>query len=272
MDCRHCQSTETTKLQRKTALGYDVFRCRDCGCTFNERTGTPFNYLEVPTDIVFQVLLYRVRYKLSYRDVAELFLLRGFVFTHETVRDWEERFGPIFADELRAKRKGKIGNTWHVDETYVKVKGLWCYLYRAMDQAGNLVDSRLSEKRDMAAAKAFFAQTQEVAEDTPEQVVTDGHTSYPRAIAEVLGPEVAHRQVGCVANPIEQDHRGIKQRYYPTLGFNTFDAAQRFCRIVDEVRDFFRPRQWMGQFFSLAQRRTQFLRRADELRSLFAPV
>jgi transposase-like protein len=76
----------------------------------------------------------------------------------------------------------------------------------------------------------------------------------------------------CVANPIEQDHRGIKQRNYPTLGFNNFDAAQRFCRIVDEVRDFFRPRQWMGQCVSLAQRRTHFLRRVDESRSLFAPV
>ena len=272
MDCPHCHSSETTSLKRKTDLGYDMFRCRGCGCTFNERTGTPFNYIEVPTDTVFQVLLYRVRYKLSYRDVAELFLLRGFVFTHETVRDWEERFGPIFTDELRAKRKGKMGKIWHVDETYVKVKGRWCYLYRAMNQDGNLVDSRLSAKRDMAAAKPFFAQAQAVAEDTPERVVTDGRTSYPRAIAEVLGPEVAHQQVGCVANPIEQDHRGIKQRYYPTLGFNHFDAAQRFCRMIDEVRDFFRPRQRRGQFVSLAQRRMHFLRRVEELYSLFVPA
>ena len=72
-----------------------------------------------------------------------------------------------------------------------------------MDQEGNLVDSRLGAKRDMAAAKAFFAQTQEVAEDTPEEVCTNGHTSYPRAISEVLGPEVAHHLVGCIANPIE---------------------------------------------------------------------
>ena len=166
----------------------------------------------------------------------------------------------------------KIGKIRHVDETYVKVKGRWCYLYRAMDQYGNLVDSRLNKKRDMAAAKAFFAQTQEVAEDTPDEVVTDGHTSYPRAIAEVRGPEATHHQVGCVANAIEQDHRAIKQRYYPTLGFNHFDAAQRFCRMVDEVRNFFRPRQRMGQFVSLAQRRTHFLRRVDELYSLFAPA
>jgi len=105
-------------LQRKTELNYAVFSCRDCARSFNERTGTPFNFLEVPTDIVFHVLLYRMRYKLSYRDIAELFLLRGFEFTHETVRDWEERFSPIFAGELKAKRKGKMGSVWRVDETY----------------------------------------------------------------------------------------------------------------------------------------------------------
>ena len=94
-----------------------MFRCKVCRRTFNERTGTPFNFIEVPTDILFQVLLCRIRYKLSYRDVAEFFLLRGFTFTHETVRDWEARFLPHFIDQLRAKRKGNVGKLWHVDET-----------------------------------------------------------------------------------------------------------------------------------------------------------
>ena len=173
MPCPHCCSNRITQLQRMTALGYAVFYCRDCCRTFNERTGTPFNFLEFPTDIVFQALLCQLRYKLSYRDVAEFFLVRGFEFTHETVRDWEERFAPIFADEFRAKRKGKVGKVWHVDETYIRVRGRWCYLYRAIDQDGNLVDSRLSETRDMAAAKAFFKQTQDI-DVPPERVFTDG--------------------------------------------------------------------------------------------------
>ena len=118
MDCPHGHSTQTTPLKRITNLGYAVFCCKDCHRTFNERTGTPFNFLEFPTDIVFQVLLCRLRYKMSYRDVAEFFLVRGFEFTHETVRDWEARFAPISADELRAKRKGNVGNVWYVDETY----------------------------------------------------------------------------------------------------------------------------------------------------------
>jgi hypothetical protein len=98
--------------------------------------------LEYPTDTVLLVVLWRLRYKLSLRDVAEMFLVRGFVFTHEAVRDWEARFAPLLADQLRTKRQGKAGTSWYVDETSIKVNGKWCYLYRAIDQNGNLVDSR----------------------------------------------------------------------------------------------------------------------------------
>jgi putative transposase len=118
MDCPHCASNRTIQLLHTTNLGYLAFQCKDCRRTFNERTGTPFNFIEVPTDIVFQVLLCRFRYKMSLRDISEFFLLRGFQFTHETVRDWEERFAPIFIEQLRAKRQGKIGRVWFVDETY----------------------------------------------------------------------------------------------------------------------------------------------------------
>jgi transposase-like protein len=85
-----------------------------------------------------------------------MFLERGFEFTHEAVRDWETGFAPLIADCLRAKRRGQAGSSWYVDETYVRVKGRWCYLYRAIDRDGNLVDTMLSETRDMAAAKRFF--------------------------------------------------------------------------------------------------------------------
>jgi transposase-like protein len=128
MNCPHRHSAQTTTQQRTTELGYAVYRSQNCGRTFNECTGTLFNTLGLSTDIVFQVLLCRVRYKHSYRDVAELFLMRGFAFTRKIVRDWEERFLSIFADELRAKRNGNMGNVWHEDETYIKVKDQWCYV------------------------------------------------------------------------------------------------------------------------------------------------
>jgi len=136
----------TKEQKQKTTLGYRTFRCSNCQQSFNERTGTPFNFLEYPTDVVLLVVLWRLRYKLSLRDLAEMFLERGLVFTYETVREWERRFAPLIAEQLRAKRRGQAGQSWYVDETYVRVKGKWCYLYCAIDADGNLVDSRLSEK------------------------------------------------------------------------------------------------------------------------------
>ena len=183
MACRHCAATTTTELAKRTQLGYRIFRCSACRRQFNERTATPFNYLEFPTDIVLLVVLWRLRYKLSLRDLAEMFLERGFEFTHEAVREWEARFAPLVVDQLRAKRKGQAGRSWHVDETYIRVGGAWKYLYRAIDREGNLVDSMLSEHRDMDAAKRFFKAALEMAEQSPEKVTTDGHDSYPRVLS-----------------------------------------------------------------------------------------
>lgn len=109
MKCPHCSATSTKKRFKKTKLGYLTFFCPQCRSTFNERTGTSFNYLEVPSDIVLLAVVWRLRYKLSLRDVAEMFLERGFSFTHETVRDWEARFAPLLADQLRIKRHGQKG-------------------------------------------------------------------------------------------------------------------------------------------------------------------
>jgi len=212
MNCPHCGSQRTKERNKNTALGYRTFCCFACHRSFNERTGTPFNFLEYPTDLVLLVVLWRLRYKLSLRDLAEMFLERSWVFTHETVRDWEARFAPLIADQLRTKRRGQAGRSWYVDETYVKVHGKWCYLYRAIDRDGNLVDSMLSQKRDMEAAKRFFKQTIETVGHAPERVTTDGHDSYPRAIREILGTQVIHRCNSYLNNRVEQDHRGIKQR------------------------------------------------------------
>ncbi len=247
MTCPHCAAKTTRALSKTTALGYQIFRCSTCQRQFNQRTATPYNYLEFPTDIVLLVVLWRVRYKLSLRDLAEMFLERGFEFTHEAVREWELRFAPLLTDQLRTKRKGQAGRSWHTDETYIKVAGVWKYLYRAIDRDGNLVDSMLSEHRDMDAAKRFFKAALELAGNVPERVTSDGHDSYPRAIRETLEEAVRHRCNPYLNNRIEQDHRGVKQRYYPMRGFGNFDAAARFCRTFDEQRQYFRVRSTMGQ-------------------------
>jgi transposase-like protein len=125
MNCPHYAAITTRKRTKKTKPGYTTFCCSHCLCTFNERTGTPFNYLEFPTDIVLLAVLWRLRYKLSLCDLAEMFLERGFMFTHEAIRDWETRFAPLIAEQLRTKRRGQAGTSWIVDETYMKVQGKW---------------------------------------------------------------------------------------------------------------------------------------------------
>src|SRR5258708_220850 len=97
---------------------------------------------------------------------------------------------------------------------------------------GNLVDSRLSEKRDMEAAKQFFKQAVAVVGRAPDQVTTDGHRSYPRAISETMGSDVQHRTNKYLNNRLEQDHRGIKQRYYPMRGFGNVASAARECSCI----------------------------------------
>ena len=123
MPCPSCRSTSTSEWSKKTHLGYRTFCCHACKHTFNERSGTPFNYLEFPTDIVLLVVLWRMRYKLSLRDLAEMFLERGFEFTHEAVREWEARFAPLMADKqtqgqsraLLARRRNLYPRRWGLE-------------------------------------------------------------------------------------------------------------------------------------------------------------
>ncbi len=194
-----------------------------------------------------------------------MFLERGFVFSHEAVREWEARFAPLLAVRLRAKRRGQGGTKWHVDETYLRVDGRWCYLYRAIDREGNLVDALLSERRDMAAAQRFFAQALDLAGRAPKQVTTDGHDAYPRAIRETLGGDVIHRTSRYKNNWIEQDHRGVKQRYYPMRGFGAFASAARFCTGFEEQRQYFRAQARSDEPVALAARRRRFQERRSAI-------
>src|SRR4029077_6978743 len=108
-------------------------------------------------------------------------------------RDWEAKLTPALGENLRRRRKGKVGRSWYVDETYIRVRGGWRYLYRAIDRAGALVDVMLNEHRDLAAAKAFFRSAKAVTGVTPDRVTTDGHDAYPRATRTELGRHVRHR-------------------------------------------------------------------------------
>src|SRR5690242_18809535 len=261
MQCLECGSQAVTERPERTAQGYRRFRCRSCGKQWNERTGTVLNRTQYPSDVIALVVLWRLRYKLSLRDLPEMFAVRGMVFSYEAVRDWEAKLTPALAEELRRRRRGKAGRSWYVDETYIKVAGRWCYVYRAIDSTGALVDVLFSEHRDMKAARAFFRSATAVTGITPDRVTTDGHDSYPRAIRTELGRHVRHRTSRYRNNGLEQDHRGLKGRYRPMRGFKCPRSAARFCRGHDELRDFLRLRSRPHQHVPADRRRLLLLRR-----------
>src|SRR6476469_8029319 len=262
MRCIECGSETVTERPERTAQGYRRFRCRTCGKQFNERTGGLLNRTQYPSDVIALVVLWRLRYKLALRDLPEMFLVRGIVFSHETVREWEAKLTPALAEDLQRRRRGKTGRRWYVDETYLKVQGRWCYLYRAIDRSGALVDVMFSEHRDMAAAKAFFRSAKAVTGVTPDRVTTDGHDADPRAIRTELGRHVRHRTSRYLNNRLEQDHRGIKGRCRPMLGLKSTGSARRYCCGHDELRNFLRCRSRMRQRVPAATRRWQHMRRA----------
>jgi hypothetical protein len=116
--CPNCRTTAVQERPERTAQGYRRFRrCLDCTKQFNERSSGLLNRTQYPSDVIALVVLWRLRYKLSLRDLAEMFLIRGFVFSYEAVRDWEAKLTPALAEELRRSRKGKVGRSWYTDET-----------------------------------------------------------------------------------------------------------------------------------------------------------
>ena len=190
---------------------------------------------------------------------------RGFDVSYETVRVWEFRFALLVSENLRSKRRGIAGQSWYLDETYIKVSGRWRYLYRAIDREGNLLDSMLSEHRDKHAARRFLRRLLDNAGQKPLRMTTDKHPAYTKAIRWIVGRKVLHRQNQYLNNRMEQNHRPIKQRYYPMLGFAKFESASRFCNAFDELRNYLRINIVSGRRVSASNRRQIFSERWSTL-------
>jgi transposase-like protein len=257
-----CDSGSVAERSDRTARGYRRFRYRDCGRQFNERGAGLLNRARFPLDVIALGVFFRLRCKLSLRDVAEMFLLRGIEFSHDRAakridgRQWEALLTPTLISALR-RRQGsgsRAGRSWFCDETYIKGSGRWHYLYRAIDRAGNLVDVMLSQKRDIVVAIAFFRSAKAVTGVAPSRVTTDGHDGYPRAIRTTLGMNVRHRT----------------SRYRSSANLDGARLTDHLLRVRKLVR---RPTMARGRHYdAVAQRagvpvRSQIVRFAEQMRA-----
>jgi transposase-like protein len=174
--------------------------------------------------VIVVAVRWYLRYCLSYRDVEELLVERGVEVDHVTIFRWVQRFAPLLADAARFARHAP-GDRWFVDETYVKVNGVWRYVYRAIDQDGQVIDVLVSTRRDAATARRFFQRALTILKVTPSEVVTDAAPIYP-AVLEELMPSAWHHVERYANNPIEADHSQLKHRLRPMRGLRTDRTAQ----------------------------------------------
>jgi transposase-like protein len=180
-------------------------------------------------EVIILCVRWYLRFKLSLRDLVETMAERGLSVAHTTIMRGAKRYTPEF--EKRWKRFAEaVGQSWRVDETYVKIRGEWYYLYRAVDRTGRTVDFRLSAKRDVAAAKGFFRKAIKSQQRAPQTITLDGYAASHRAVRELkadglLPPDTKLRSSKYLNNLIEQDHRGVKQRIAVMLGFKGFGNA-----------------------------------------------
>lgn len=180
--------------------------------------------------IILMAIRWYVAYALSYRDIEELMAERGVGVDHSSINRWVVKYAPQLENNFRKKYKRKTGSSWRMDETYIKIKGLWFYLYRAVDKSGDTIDFMLSKKRDETSAKAFFTNAIN-ASSKPEKVTIDksgANNAALKSLNKNLKEEdkIEIRQIKYLNNLVEQDHRFIKKITKPMMGFKSFESAQ----------------------------------------------
>jgi len=177
-----------------------------------------------PSDVIVLAIRWYLRFSLSYRDVEELLAERGIEVDHVTIYRWVLRFSRLLAEAARPCRHA-VGDRWQVDETYVKVAGQWRYVYRAIDQFGQVIDVFVSSLRDVGAARRFFERAISATTVRPTEVVTDRASTYPMVPEELL-PAAWHRTDRYANNHIEADHGRLKSRLRPMRGLKQDHSAR----------------------------------------------
>ena len=190
-----------------------------------------------PPEIISYCVWLYFRFSVSYRDIEELMAERGVTVTYESIRAWCYKFGRDYAKRIRARR-GQLGDTWHLDEVYLRIDGRLQYLWRAVDQDGSVLDILVQPHRDKKAATRFFRKLLRGSKYAPRVVVTDRLASYISPCAELL-PNTAHRRDKRLNNRAENSHQSTRERERRMRGFKSVGHAQRFLSIFGLVADLF---------------------------------
>ncbi|KUJ59216.1 transposase [Flavobacteriaceae bacterium CRH] len=189
-----------------------------------------------PKAIILQAVYFKLRFTLSYRDIEEIMKIRGIAVDHATIQRWVFKFTPMVESQMK-KRKSRVGTSWRMDETYIKVKGIWCYLYRAVDKCGNTVDFLLTRRRQRMSAQSFLIKA--IKNNNRPTVInidkSGSNTSAIRVYNKRSFSNIKIRQCKYLNNIVEQDHRFIKWRIQNGLGFKSFASARRTLAGIEVV-------------------------------------
>jgi IS6 family transposase len=229
-----------------------------------------FKWKHYQPDIILSTVRWYLRYNLSFRDLVEMMEERGLSMAHTTIMRWVHQYGPEMDKRIRRQLK-KTNDSWRVDETYIKVKGQWMYLYRAVDSEGNTIDFYLSKTRDHKAAKRFFKKAlRSFHVSMPRVITVDKNPAYPIAIEELKNEKkmpvgIQVRKVKYLNNVIEQDHRFIKKRVRSMLGLKSFHTATYILSGI-EVMHMIKKKQ-VHQGVKSAQNQKEFIHKLFGLAS-----
>ncbi len=201
----------------------------------------PYKGFRYPQDIISHAVWLSYRFSLSYRDVEELLAERGIIVLDETIRQWSCTFGQSYANQLR-RRRARPGDTWVLDDVFLKINGKTQYVWWAVDQKGNVLDILVQRRRNTAAAKQFFRNLLTGCTDVPRVLITDKLGSYEAAKQEVL-PSVEHRRHKRLNNRAENSHQPTRQRERTMRRFTSAGHAQRFLSAFGPIRAHFCPRR-----------------------------
>ena len=191
-----------------------------------------------PPEIISHAVWLYHRVTLSFRDVEDLLAERGVTVSYESIRSWCRKFGPEYARTLR-RRQGRLGDIWHVDEVFITIRGERHYLWRAVDQDGDVLDILVTRRRDKRAAKRFFRKVLKHQGSPPWQLVTDKLRSYPAAHREVF-PSVTHRTGQYENNRAEVSHQHTREQERQMRRFKSAAQLQRFLCVHDPIHNLFR--------------------------------